>query len=150
MRVALLNAEADTQREVAAERARSVQTKSSFLVVIAGLLAGASFDAPLGSDSWWLAAVPLALALATVVTAVVALWPAPAGAINPAAIRSMWIDNTQGSYELEIYLLKVKTVAYTETQDRTDRRVTALKIGFVLLSAALAAALVVYIIQRLN
>ena len=45
----LLNAEAGTQGEVAAERARSVQTKASFLVVIAGLLAGASFDTPLGS-----------------------------------------------------------------------------------------------------
>src|SRR5690554_5339839 len=78
-RFALLNAEADIQREVAAERARSVQTKASFLVVIAGLLAGASFDTPWDSEYWLFSAVPLALALATVVAAVIALWPAPAG-----------------------------------------------------------------------
>ncbi|WP_156891394.1 hypothetical protein [Agromyces subbeticus] len=143
-----MNTEADIQREVAAERARSVQTKASFLVVIAGLLAGASFDTPHGSGCWWLSAIPLALALGTVVAAVVALWPAPAGAADPAAIRSIWIDNTQGSYELEIYLLKVKTVAYSEMQARTNKRVTALKIGFILLSAAISTALVVFILQR--
>jgi hypothetical protein len=147
-RVALLNSEADVQREVAAERARSVQTKASFLVVIAGLLAGASFDTPWGSQHWWLLAVPLALALSTVVAAVVALWPAPAGAVDPEAIRSIWVDNTKDSYDLEIYLLTIKTFAYTEMQNRTNKRVAALKIGFILLSVAIAAELVIIVLQR--
>jgi hypothetical protein len=148
-RVALLNDELDIQREVAAERARSVQTKASFLVVIAGLLAGAAFDTPWGTASWALSAVPLVMALGAVVAAVVALWPAPAGAIDPVAVRAKWIDNTQGSYELEIYLLKLKTTAYSDMQDRTNKRVIALKVGFILLSVAIAAALVVFVIQRL-
>ena len=37
--------------------------------------------------------MPLALALASVVSAVVALWPAAAGVVDPAAIRTMWVDN---------------------------------------------------------
>lgn len=150
LRIALLNEESNIQRDVAAERARSVQTKASFLVVIAGLLASTAFDTSEDSSLWWLSTIPLSLALGTVVAAVVALWPAPAGAIDPAAVRATWVDNAKGSYELEIYLLKLKVIAYTEMQNRTNKRVTALKVGFILLSVAIASALVVFVVQRLT
>lgn len=149
-RVALLNAELDVQRETATERARSIQVKASFLVVVAGLLAGTAFDTPKGFEHWWLSTLPLVMALGTVVAATIALWPAPAGAIDPEKVWSKWIDSTHGAYSLEIYLLKLKVVAYNEMQLRTNARVTALKVGFVLLSIAIAIALLVFIMQRVN
>ena len=145
-----MNDETDIQREIAAERACSVQTKASFLVVIACLLASASFETSVTISLWWLSTAPLGLALGTVIAAIIAPWPAAAGAIDPENIRSTWIDGTQNSYELEIYLLRLKMTAYAAMQTRTTTRVTALKIEFVLLSAAIASALAVFIIQRIS
>ena len=42
-RIRLLSSELDTLRNAAIERTRSIDTKSSFVVVAAGVLAGATF-----------------------------------------------------------------------------------------------------------
>jgi hypothetical protein len=144
--VALLNAELDIQRVTADERARSIQTKASFLVVAAGFLAGSVFGNPPPNVFWWVSILPLVLALGSVVMSAVALWPAGRGVADPVALRSIWIDSTKSAYELEIYLLKLKTDVYTAAQNRNDEQVKALKRGFILLIVAIAAAILVSIL----
>ena len=142
LRIRLLDEEADVQRESAAERARSVQNKASFLVVAAGFLAGSAFLSP--KDVWWIIAIlPPLFALATVILAAIALWPANLDVIGPRKLTRTWVDTDKTDYALEVFLLECKVKEWEEVQARTNTRVRALKAGFVFLTLAVAATLAV-------
>lgn len=142
LRVRLLDEEANVQREAAAERARSVQNKASFLVIAAGFLAGSAFLSP--KEVWWIIAIlPPLFALATVILAAVALWPANLDVIGPRELKRQWVDSDKSDYALEMFLLECKVVEWEELQARTNSRVKALKAGFVFLALAVAATLAV-------
>ena len=72
-RIRLLSSELDTLRNAAIERTRSIDTKSSFVVVAAGVLAGATFTGLVDARSWYLGLVPFALTVATIIAAAVGL-----------------------------------------------------------------------------
>jgi p-aminobenzoyl-glutamate transporter AbgT len=142
-RVALLNTETDVQREAAATRASSVQSKASFLVLAAGVVATSALFQP--TKLGLLAFSPLVFTLASVILAAIALWPANLRVIDPRLLKNKWIDARASDYELEVFLLEAKVRAYEEQQARTNTRVRALKAGFVLFVIAIASLLAVAI-----
>jgi hypothetical protein len=144
-RVALLSSETDVQRLAAADRATSVQNKASFLVLAAGILSTSSLFVP--AKLGLLALSPLVFTFATVIFAAVALWPANLRVIDPRLLKNKWIDSKLTDYDLEVFLLEAKVQAYEDQQSRTNTRVRALKVGFVLFAIAVAALFVVVLVR---
>jgi hypothetical protein len=143
-RIDLLSTEADVQRAAAVDRATSVQNKASFLVVAAGLLTTSSLITP--DRVGGLVAIPLVLTLATVILSAVALWPAHLKVIEPRLLVSKWLNAKAGADALAAYLLEAKVEAFEQQQARTDTRVKALKAGFIVFSASVAATALIGII----
>jgi len=142
-RIRLLSVELDATRLAASERKRSIDTKSSFIVVAAGVLASATFTGLVTSRAWYLGFIPFVLTLASIVAAVVALWPLPTWAPSGRLLVDEWVENCKGPEALEDYLLEVKAEENRHRDNRNQKQGTATKVGFVLLILSLSASLAV-------
>lgn len=142
-RVRLLSAELDRLRVSSVERTRSIDTKASFVVVAAGVLASQSVAGMDGSRAWLLSVVPLALTIATVITAAIALWPIKLESPSGRYVVDAWVDAKLAPAELDDTLLEVKAVE-VEYRDRTNEsKGRATKWAFVLLIASLGSTFLV-------
>jgi hypothetical protein len=156
-RVALLSTELDVQRVAAQDRANSVQTKASFLVVAAGLFSASTGATAAAVPKTWASVeaahyvpvLPILFALVTVVFCAMSLWPTAQSVVIPGKLKDEWIDSTKSDYALEVFLLQVKVDAWNDLQRVNGTRVTYLKWGFGFLVAAVAATLVNVLIHAL-
>lgn len=149
-RTRLLSAELDTLRDSAWERTRSIDTKASFVVVSAGVVAAATSTGLISADTWFLGAIPLGLTLATIIVAAAALWPVAIKHPTGQALVDRWLDTCESLDALEIYLLKMKASEIRLRNDANQRRGKLTKWAFKLLIAAVATTLVVAILNAIS
>lgn len=141
-RVRLLSDELDRLRLSAVERTRSIDTKASFVVVAAGVIATAAFDGLSDSRVWWIGLIAVILTVATVIVAAIALWPAKLESASGRAMVTEWVADTDMTpVTLEDSLLEVKALEIENRDRKNESRARATKWAFGLLVASLVAAL---------
>lgn len=142
-RIRLLSDELDRLRLSALERTRSIDTKASFVVVAAGVIAAAAFDGLANSQMWLIALIPVVLTVATVVVAAVALWPVKLESASGRDVVNEWVDADMTPSELEDSLLEVKAVEIEYRDAKNESKARATKWAFGLLVSSLVSALAV-------
>ncbi len=142
-RIRLLSAELDNTRQAAVERTRSIDSKSSFAIVVAGVVAGAAFTGLVDPRFCFIGLIPLALTIGSVVAAVVALWPTRLWVTSARDLVDTYVENPMSGDELEDHILEVKAKEVTGRDKYNEKRSTATKISLVLLIVSLVTALIV-------
>lgn len=143
-RVRLLNVELDSIRQAANERTRSLDSKASFAVVAAGVLAGTTLTGLVNADTYYIGLVPFSLTVGAVIAATFALWPTKMWAPSGRLMVTEWVDKEAMTPEdLEDHLLEVKAREVEKRDEYNERRSTSVKVSLVLLGASLIASLAV-------
>lgn len=142
-RIRLLNAELEVHRTTAQERTRQTETKASFIVVAAGVLASAAGIELITTDTWLVGLVPFGLTIATVAVSTAALWPRPLRVPSARSIVNRWVDVDRSPDDLDDYLLEVKTAEVELRDEQNELRMKWTKRGFRLLLLSLVTVLVV-------
>ncbi|MGR6743173.1 hypothetical protein ACU6RU_14170 [Microbacterium sp. F1-18] len=142
-RIRLLNADLEVLRSAAVERTRQAETKASFIVVAAGVLASATGVGLITIDTWLIGVVPFGLTVATVALATVALWPRKLDVASARNLVDNWVESEKSAADLEDYLLEVKAVEIARRDAQNEQRVKWSKRAFAYLLASLVAALLV-------
>ncbi|MCM3614598.1 hypothetical protein M3672_09130 [Microbacterium enclense] len=142
-RIRLLNTDLEVLRSTAIERTRQTETKASFIVVAAGVLASAAGIELIKTETWLAGLVPFTLTIATVVVAAVALWPRLLNVPSARKITNRWVDSDKSLDDLDDYLLETKVVEIELRDKQNETRATWTKGGFVLLLISLFTALLV-------
>jgi hypothetical protein len=149
-RIRILNAELDVIRNASYERSRTNDTKASYIVVAAGVLASVTGLSLVIEGTWFVGFVPFALTIAAVAVATVALWPRKLGLPSARQVVDTWVDADMPADELEDNVLEVKTLEITNRDALNEKRATLTNWGFSLLLGGLATTLVVVILNTLS
>lgn len=142
-RIRILNAELDVIRNASYERSRTIDTKASFIVVAAGVLASVTGVSLVAPETWFIGLAPFALTIAAVAVAIVALWPRKIGLPSARQVVDAWVDADMPADELEDNVLEVKAQEVTNRDAQNEKRAHLTNWGFILLLAGLASTLVV-------
>ena len=118
-----------------------MDTKASFVVVAAGVLASATGLTLVRPETLYLGLVPFALTIATVVVSTVALWPRSLHLPSGRQIVDTWVDADISPERLEDMLLEVKAQEVHNRDTQNEMKASWTKWGFVLLIASLVSAL---------
>jgi len=140
-RIRLLSAELDNLRLSALERTRSIDTKASFVVVAAGVIAAAAFDILSNQSLGLWGLIPSALTVATVVVAAIALWPTKLKSASGRDVVNEWVDAETEPAVLEDHLLELKAVEVYHRDEQNEIKGRATKWAFALLVASLVTCL---------
>ncbi|GEM_PF-4181158 len=142
-RIRLLSEELDRTRDAALERSRLLNTKASFVVVAAGVIASVS-SVGIGDREAGLAwVVPFSLTFLTVLTATVTLWPRKLKVAGGREMVTAWRESELTEYDLVDHLLEVK-VQEVESRDAQYRLGSIwTKVAFVFLLMSLISVVVV-------
>lgn len=146
-RIRLLSAELDQSRHAAVERTRTTDTKASFLVVAAGVLAGVSGSELLSANTSFLGLFPLGFTLATVVAAAAALWPRALRVPSAPELVNRYVDDDITSEELEDHLLEVKKVEVENRNAQNEVKAELTAWGFVFLIVSMTTAVFVVVLS---
>jgi len=142
-RIRILNAELDVLRNASFERARIIETKSSFIVVAAGVLASVTGLSLVIAETWFVGLVPFGLTVAAVAVATVALWPRKVDLPSARQVVDAWVDADMPADELEDNVLEVKAQEVTNREAQSEKRARLTNWGFALLLAGLGSTLIV-------
>lgn len=140
-RIRLLSTELDNLRLNSMERTRSIDSKASFAVVAAGVIAAAAFDSLSSSHIWIAALIPVSLTVATVVVAAIALWPYKLKTPSAREVVDQWVEADLAPSDLENNLLEVKAKEITFRNSKNEDRARATKWAYALLVTSLVATL---------
>jgi hypothetical protein len=141
-RIRLLSDQLDHLRSSAVERTRSIDTKASFVVVAAGVIATTTFAGLDDSRTWLWGLVPLTFTIATVVAAAIALWPVKIESPSGRKMVSLWVDEDGLAPDvLEDRILEVKTVEVEYRDEKNETKGLATKFAFFFLILSLCSAL---------
>lgn len=149
-RIRILNAELDVIRNASYERSRTIDTKASFIVVAAGVLASVTGLSLVAPATWFIGLVPFALTVAAVAVATVALWPRKIGLPSARQVVDAWVDADMPAAELEDNVLEVKAQEVTNRDAQNEKRAKLTNWGFTLLLAGLASTLVVVTLNAVS
>lgn len=108
LRIRVLSTELDAQRQFVIDRGTTQESKASFVLVVVGLVASISSARLSGSPFWGISLLPIAVALASAVMAVLVLWPRSVKVVDAEKLILKWVDSTEGQEALEDYLLETK------------------------------------------
>lgn len=142
-RIRLLSLELDHIRQVAIERSRSIDSKSSFIIVAAGFVTGATFTGLVSPASFYIGLVPVAFTVGSMVAAVIALWPTKLWSPIGRSLVSAWVEDPMTAETLEDSILEVKAREIEARDAYNERRSKATRISFRLLIAGLITAFLV-------
>lgn len=133
-------AEIEKLRGAAMDRTRTIESKSSFLVAGAGILAGAIFVPAVQSDShlWF---PPIALAFSAIAAACIALRPMKLDVPSASLIYEAVAKSTASSLTLRDWLTRVTVVEVGIRNAQNKLRNRALRIGFGFLFASVLLAM---------
>jgi type IV secretory pathway TrbD component len=112
-RIRILNAELDVLRGASSERSRTIDTKASFVVVVAGVLASVTGLSLVTLDTWLVGLLPFGLTVAAVAVATAALWPRKIDLPSAREVVDAWVDADMPADELEDNVLEVKAQEVT-------------------------------------
>lgn len=145
-RVRLIDDETNRLRDAAGERARSIDAKSSFLAVTAGVILMAAFTrTDSATAEYWLRLLPIAFAVLAIAAAAVALRPASRREVSPDSLYLRWADTEKSLAVVERDLLLQKICAYQVREHDLKWRARTASIGFIFLLLSSAALLFSYI-----
>lgn len=143
-RIRLLSAELETQRNLAIERTRSIESKAGFLVLAGGLLAAQAVpvfaNTQISALAVVLAVTRLVLAFSVTLFATMVLWPLRIPELGPDGFIKKWIDSCEPKGALEDYILEVKARTIAKRNAKNETRAKLLKAGFVLLVIGILVA----------
>jgi hypothetical protein len=148
-RIRILNAELDVIRSASYERSRTIDTKASFIVVAAGVLASVTGLSLVVAETWFVGLLPFGLTIAAVAVATVALWPRKLGLPSARQVVDAWVDADIPADELEDNVLEVKALEITNRDELNKKRAALTNWGFSLLLAGLASTLIVVVLNAL-
>lgn len=141
-----MSVELEAQRQFAADRTRSIESKAGFLVVAGGLLAAQTLPTlahgPLQRLALVLAVTRLVIAFAVTLLAAMALWPLQLKELGPDQFIKKWIDSCEAIASLEDYILEVKARTITHRNAMNESRARLLKSGFIVLIVGIVVAIV--------
>lgn len=140
---------ADKLQELASDRSRSADSKAGFLAVTAGIVVGGNSLLTYKHFDWWLAALPLLLAMISIVFAVWALKIRPRKITGAVELQTGWLhDDTQTSEALLQLMAMYKARDVGETEAATSARIRWSKLGFYFLIAALGCSMALYVVDN--
>jgi hypothetical protein len=148
LRTRLLNDEVDRLRDDSAERARSIDSKSTFLAIASGVVITAS-TSQIWSIVWFVAVLPLAFSASGLISATIALLPGRRPDITPAALYQRWEDTERNVADVEGSILRAKVEASSVREADLRRRASIASFGFVLLAVASVLLVVVFVVELL-
>ena len=146
LRTRLLNDEVDRLRDDSTERARSVDSKSTFLAVASGIVITASTSHAWSSD-WILGSLPLGLSSLALIAATFALLPGRRQDLTPRVLHERWDDTERNIADVEAAILRLKVSASSAREENIRRRAMIASLGFALLAASSVALVVVFSID---
>ena len=149
-RIRILNAELDVLRAASSERSRTIDTKASFIVVVAGVLASVTGLSLVSTDTWLVGLLPFGLTVAAVAVATAALWPRKIDLPSAREVVDAWVDADMPADELEDNVLEVKAQEVTNRDAQNEKRAKLTNWGFSLVLAGLVATLVVVTLNALS
>ena len=149
-RIRVLNAELDVLRIAALERSRTIDTKASFIVVVAGVLASATGLSLVSTDTWLVGLLPFGLTVAAVAVAIAALWPRKIDLPSAREVVDAWVDADMPADELEDNVLEVKAQEVTNRDAQNEKRAKLTNWGFSLVLAGLVATFAVVTLNALS
>jgi hypothetical protein len=149
-RIRVLNAELDVLRAAAWDRSRMIDTKASFIVVAAGVLASVTGLSLVSPATWLLGLMPFGLTVAAVAVAIVALWPRKIDLPSAREVVDAWVDADMPADELEDNVLEVKAQEITNRNVQNEKRADLTNWGFSLLLAGLVTSFVVVALNALS
>jgi hypothetical protein len=120
-----------------------IDTKASFIVVAAGVLASVTGLSLLGL-------MPFGLTVAAVAVAIVALWPRKIDLPSAREVVDAWVDADMPADELEDNVLEVKAQEITNRNVQNEKRADLTNWGFSLLLAGLVTSFVVVALNALS
>lgn len=142
-RIRVLNSELDVLRAAASDRSRTFDTKASFIVVVAGVLASVTGLSLVSIDTWLVGLIPFGLTVAALVVATIALWPRKINLPSARQVVDQWVDTDMSADQLEDNVLEVKAQEVTNRDAQNEKRAKLTNWGFGLVIAGLLATLAV-------
>lgn len=146
LRVELLNEETDRLLAASQSRAESVDSKSSFLAVAAGIIIAAAV-AQKWSTPGVLALLPLLFAVIGLALSAIALRPGKRKDLTPRNITQLWLDSEHTVATAQLEILKAKVTAFDIRERDLQGRAQISTLGFVALLLAAVALVTVYAFQ---
>lgn len=149
-RIKILSAELDVLRAAAFERTRTIETKASYIVVVAGVLASVTGVSLVTTDTWLIGLLPFGFMIAAVIVATIASRPRKLGLPSARQVVDTWVDADIPAVELEDNILEVKAKEITKRDESNEKRANITNWGFSLLLGGLVTTLIVVILNALS
>jgi len=146
----MLNAELDVRRVASSDRTRTIETKATFVVAIAALLASVTGLSLVSLDTFLIGLIPLALMIAAVASAMMALWPRKLDVPSARSLVDTQVESTKTADELDDFILEVKAKEITKRDDQTEERAKHTARGFKFVFAGLVCTLFVVALNALS
>lgn len=147
LRIRVLSNELDEQRQLAADRGKTQETKASFILVVVGLVSGISSAQLTDTPFWAVGLLPIVLALASAVMAVLVLWPRAIDVVDATSLINKWIESGEGQEALEDYLLESKRREIASRDEKYGVTTPHLQWAFRLLVVSIFVLLVVAVLN---
>lgn len=152
-RIDVLSDEFDRQREIAAGRLTSTQTKASLLLVGAGLIAGSWAVDLIGKPFGALPLITMVLAFSAAAAALLSLLPRSIVKLHPSELidHALILGLDPELVDLKERILEAKSAVIEDLNRDNDRRDAWVRVGYTLLGLALiggVASLVMAFIIR--
>lgn len=150
-RLRVLNAELDAQRLIAIERARAADAKAGFLALTGGIVISGKIEFGESPFAWWVSGSPIVLAVVAVALSVLALRLTTRPSMDPVKQQSAFMarDLSSGTEQAILETLAKGKARDAGEQNRgTERRLRVLGWSFGFLVAALADAVVLFIVSN--
>lgn len=149
LRIRALSVELDAQRQFAVDRGKTQEAKASFILVVVGLVAGLSSAQLADTSLWAVGLLPIALALAAAIMAVLVLWPRTIDVVDAGSLVNKWVESEESQEALEDYLLESKKREIVARDAKYKTATPHLRWAFRLLLASVAVLFVVAVLNGL-
>jgi len=149
-RIRILNAELDVRRVASSDRTKTIETKATFVVAVAALLASVTGLSLVTLDTYLVGLIPLGLMIAAVASAMMALWPRKLDVPSARSLVDTQVESPKTADELDDFILEVKAKEITKRDDQTEERAKHTTRGFKFVFAGLVCTLFVVALNTLS
>ncbi|UNK71729.1 hypothetical protein [Microbacterium sp. H1-D42] len=149
-RIRMLNAELDVRRVASSDRTKTIETKATFVVAVAALLASVTGLSLVTLETFLVGLIPLGLMVAAVASAMMALWPRKLDVPSARSLVDTQVESPKTADELDDFILEVKAKEITKRDDQTEERAKHTARAFKFVFAGLVFTLLVVALNALS
>lgn len=149
-RIRILNTELDVRRVASFDRTKTIETKATFVVAVAALLASVTGLSLVTLDTFLVGLIPLTLMVAAVASAMMALWPRKLDVPSARSLVDTQVESPKTADELDDFILEVKAKEITERDEQTEERAKHAERGFRFVFAGLVCTMFVVALNALS